>query len=205
MTGKLAGLVALAGLAALPLSAQSARLHFEIEADGAAIHSMPLIGSVTSTLSGTLFGGDTRVGLGPVRLELGYWQGRLTTDSGPAADEDVVEGKALLGISPIRWFTISAGPVARAYTTPAGTERWLTWRVQGRIEEDLVPATVRGYAELWFVASSNVNVVQQFTSGRGGDVGLRLAPASWPVWLTLGYGIEQVRLGGALGWIPSTV
>ena len=59
-----------------------------------------------------------------------------------------------------------------------------------------MPATVRGYAELWFVASSNVNVVQQFTSGRGGDVGLRLAPASWPVWLTLGYGIEQVRLGG---------
>ena len=202
MTGRVTGpavaavLAALTGLGALPLAAQSAsRLHFELEAGGAAIHSMPVIGSVSSTLSGTIFGGETRVGLGPVSLDLGYWQGSLTSDSGPASNEDVVEGKALLGVSPIHWFTISAGPFARAYTTPAGTERWLTWRIQGRVEDELVPATVKGYAELWFVASSNVNVVQPFTSGRGGNVGLRLAPASWPVWLTLGYGIEQVRLG----------
>jgi len=195
MTGKFAGLVAVLALGVHPLSAQSPRLHFELEADGASIHSMPVIGSVTSTLSGSLFGGQTTVGLGAVRLEIGYAQGNLTSTSGPASNENVVEGKALLGVSPIRWFTISGGPVARAYTTPAGTERWLTWRIQGRVEDELVPATVQGYAELWFIASSNVNVVQQFTSGRGGDVGLRLAPASWPVWLRLGYGIEQIRLG----------
>jgi hypothetical protein len=195
MTARITGLLAIASLGALPLSAQSARLHFDLELNGASIHAMPVIGSVTSTLSGSLFGGQTTVGLGPVRLAIGYAQGSLTSNSGPASNEDVVEGKVLLGVSPIHWFTISGGPVARAYTTPAGTERWLTWRVQGRIEEELVPTTVQGYAELWFIASSNVNVVQPFTSGRGGDVGLRLAPASWPVWLRLGYGIEQIRLG----------
>ena len=187
-------LLGLTLIAGAPLAAQS-RLHYEFQLDGSAVHSMPVIGSVSSDLSGTLFGGEGRVGLGPVGLDLGYWQGSLTTKSGPASNEDVVEGKALLDVSPTGWFTISAGPFARAYTTPAGTERWLTWRVQGRVVDDLVPGTVRGYAELWFIASSNVNVVQPFTSGRGGNVGLRLAPATWPVWFTLGYGIEQIRLG----------
>lgn len=188
--------VLLAVLGAGPLAGQSAsRLHFELQADASSLHAMPVIGAVSSTLSGTLFGGAGRVGLGPVSLDLGYWQGSLTSNSGPASNEDVVEGKALLGVSPIHWFTISGGAFARAYTTPAGTERWLTWRIQGRIDESLVPRTVRGYAELWFVASSDVNVVQPFTSGRGGNVGLRLEPASWPVWVTLGYGIEQIRLG----------
>lgn len=177
------------------VSAQGARLRLDMQLDGSAVHSNPFIGNVASGLSGTLLGGEGRVGLGPVVLELGYWQGSLTSNTGPAGNEDVVEGKALLGVSPVRWFTISAGPVARAYTTNAGTERWLTWRIQGRVEEELVPETVRGDAELWFIASGTVNVVQPFTSGRGGRVGVRLAPARWPVWLTLGYGIEQIRLG----------
>lgn len=189
--------IVLTALLAVPpvVSAQGSRLHLDIQLDGSAVHSNPVIGSVASSLSGTLLGGEGRVGLGPVALELGYWQGSLTAKSGPAGNEDLVEGKALLGVSPVHWFTISAGPVARAYTANAGTERWLTWRIQGRVQEELVPQTVQGYAELWFVASSTVNVVQPFTSGRGGRVSVRLAPAAWPLWLTLGYGIEQIRLG----------
>jgi hypothetical protein len=178
------------------VAAQGSRLHFDAQLEGSTVHTNPVIGSVSSALSGTLLGGAGRVQLGAVSLELGYWQGRLTSDSGPAANEDMVEGKALLGVSPVRWFTISGGPVARAYTTAAGTERWLSWRIQGRVDQELVPRAVQGYAELWFIASSTVNVVQPFTSGRGGNVGVRLAPAAWPLWVTLGYGIEQIRLGG---------
>jgi hypothetical protein len=189
--------VVLAVLLASPVlvAAQGSHLHFDVQLDGSTVHTNPVIGSVSSALSGTLLGGEGRVGLGPVSLEFGYWQGSLTSDSGPAANEDMVEGKALLGVSPVRWFTISGGPVARAYTTAAGTERWLSWRIQGRVDEELVPRTVQGYAELWFIASSTVNVVQPFTSGRGGRVGVRLAPAAWPLWVALGYGIEQIRLG----------
>lgn len=182
-------------LGAAPASAQS-RFHLELQANGAAVYANPVIGSVESSLSGTEFGGEARAGVGIVGLDVGYWQGSLSPKSGPASSEDLVEGKVLLEIRPMSWFTVSGGPYARAYTTPAGTERWLTWRVQGRIEQDLVPTTVRGYAEVWFLASGNVNVVQPFTSGRGGTVGLRLLPRRWPVGLTLGYGIEQIRLGG---------
>ena len=190
------GLIALLGLPVTHLAAQSAsRLHFEVQLDGSELYANPTIGSVPSTLSGMVFGGEGRVALGPVGLDLGYWQGSLSAQSGPQPNEDVVEGKALLEVAPVHWFTIAAGPYARAYTTSGGTERWLSWRVQGRVEQPLVRETVRGYAELWFVASSNVNVVQPFTSGRGGRLGLRIEPASWPVWLTLGYGIEQTRLG----------
>lgn len=190
---------ALVVILALPLSGLAAqspsRLYYEMQLDGSELYANPVIGSVSSSLSGTIFGGEGRIALGPVGLDLGYWQGTLNTQSGPQPSEDVVEGKALLGVSPVSWFRISAGPFARAYTTSAGTERWLSWRVQGRVEEPLVQGTVRGYAELWFIASSSVNVVQPFTSGRGGRLGLRVEPHRWPVWLTLGYGIEQTRLG----------
>jgi hypothetical protein len=190
------GLIAMLALPVTNLAAQSpSRLHYEVEFDGSELYANPIIGSVSSTLSGMVFGGEGRVALGPVGLDVGYWQGTLNSQSGPQPKEDVVEGKALLEIAPVQWFTIAAGPFARAYTTSGGTERWLTWRVLGRIEQPLVRETVRGYAELWFVASGSVNVVQPFTSGRGGRVGLRLDPASWPLWLTLGYGIEQTRLG----------
>jgi len=189
--------VTLALLAAAgPLAGQVSRFHVEVEADGATISSAPEIGSVGSYLSGTTFGGEGRVAFGPVRLDLGYWQGSLSNQSGPAANEDVVEGKVLLGIAPVHWLTIAAGPYARAYTTPAGTERWFTWRIQGRAEQNIVPTTVTGYAELWIVAATTVNVVQPFSSGRGGTLGLRFSPQRWPVWLNLGYGVEQIRLGG---------
>jgi len=188
-------LAAALALAAPPLAAQSSRLRADFELDGAAVSSAPAIGAVNSFLSGGTFGGEGRFGLGPVRLDLGYWQGRLTGQSGPAVDEDVVEGKVLLGIAPTRWLTVSGGPYARAYTTPAGTERWFTWRVQARVDQPIVPTTVTGYAELWIVAATTVNVVQPFSSGRGGNVGLRVSPQRWPVWLTLGYGVEQIRLG----------
>ena len=191
---KAAALLA-AVVVAAPLAAQSSRLRVDVELDGAALSSQPAIGAVNSYLSGSTFGGEGWLGLGPVRLDLGYWQGSLTTQNGPAADEDVVEGKALLGVAPAKWLTISGGPYARAYTTPAGTERWFTWRVQARVEEPIVAGTVSGYGELWVVAATSVNVVQPFSSGQGGNVGLRLTPPRWPVWLTLGYGVEQIRLG----------
>ena len=144
-------LVALLALPVTNLAAQSpSRLHFEVQLDGSEVYANPTIGSVSSTLSGMVFGGEGRVALGPVGLDLGYWQGSLSTQSGLQPNEDVVEGKALLELAPIHWFTIAAGPYARAYTTTGGTERWLSWRVQGRVEQPLVPETVRAYAELWF-------------------------------------------------------
>ena len=185
----------LAAALAAPLAAQTSRLRADIELDGVAISSAPAIGSVNSYLSGSTFGGAGRLALGPVRLDLGYWQGSLTTQSGPAANEDVVEGQALLGIAPVRWLTLSGGPAARAYTTPGGTERWFTWRVQARVDEPLVEGVVSGYGEMWIVAATSVNVVQPFSSGRGGTFGLRVTPPRWPIWLTMGYGIEQIKLG----------
>lgn len=195
----LRALVAVAGgvaLAGAPLAAQGPRrLHYEFELAGSAIASMPVIGAVGSTLRGVTLGGEGRFGLGPLGLNIGYWQGHLSPDQGPAQAEDVVEGKVLLTVQPMRWLTLGGGPYARAYTTSAGTERWFTWRLQGRADGVIVPNAVRGYVELWAVASTTVNVVQPFSSGQGGEVGMRVYPPRWPVWLRLGYGIEQIRLG----------
>ena len=80
-----------------PLAGQTPRLRVDVELDGATISSAPDIGAVGSYLSGTTFGGEGRLAFGPVRLNLGYWQGSLSNQSGPAVGEDVVEGKILLG------------------------------------------------------------------------------------------------------------
>ena len=53
---------------------------------------------------------------------------------------------------------------------------------------------LRGYVELWDVASADINVAESLDSGRGGEGGMlfRVRP---PVWLRLSYGIEHLRLG----------
>src|SRR5690349_17268764 len=88
-------------------------------------------------------------------------------------------------MSAVHWFTISGGPMARAYTTAAGTARWLTWRIRGRGEDALVPRSGRAYGEFWCIGWSSVNVVRPVTSGGGGRVSVWFARAAWALWVTL--------------------
>jgi len=180
------------GLAA-PLAAQGG-VQVSGGLDATSLHTASDVGSAGTKLSGVLLGGSGRLTYRALSLDLDYRQGSLQPAGGGISQEGV-EGALLLGVSPRPWLTIRVGPHARTYVAPSGTQRWLMWELRGRAEGDLVPGTpLRGYVELWDVASADVNVTETLDSGRGGEGGMlfRVRP---PVWLRLSYGIEHLRLG----------
>jgi hypothetical protein len=179
----------------LPLAAQvPSRFSGGLGVQG--LHVLTEVGPQVQRLSGTMLGGEGRLRFGPVRIHAEYWQGTVDPDSGAATSRDVVEGQLLLGVRPWAWLTLRVGPHARAYVTPAGTQRWLMWETQIRLEPVLVPGRVHGYLDVWRVAGASVNVPEAFSDGAGGAAGMVVQLARSPLWGRLGYGIERIRLGG---------
>jgi len=173
----------------LPLAAQ--RLSLAGGASAARVQSLAPTGVMTE-YTGTVLGGTGQLAVGPVALELGYWQGSLT----PA--RDVVEARALVGVRVGGWLVLRGGPHVRSYVTRAGTERWVLWQVRVRTEQALVGPGVRVHAEGWRTVAGEVNAPQAFDRAQGGEVGLTLRPARGPFWVRLAYGLDDAKLGGAV-------
>ena len=93
--------------------------------------------------SGAAFGGEGTLSLGRFRLDLSYLQGRLDPDTGSARARDLVEGAVLLGVRPVEWLTVSAGPHARAYAASGQTQRWLFWELRVRAATPFIGSAVR--------------------------------------------------------------
>jgi hypothetical protein len=147
-------------------------------------------------LTGVLFGGSATARLGPIGLELAYAEGSLDPDTGTASGRDMVEGRALLGIYPLRWLAVRTGVHARGYVTAAGTQRWLFTEARGRFEQDLGVPGVRAHVELWRVIGASVNgVEEEFDGGQGGEVGLTYSLAQRPFWFRLVYSVDHSALG----------
>jgi hypothetical protein len=197
MIGARAALAAAVAFAA-PLTGQGvSKFHPLVEAGAASLTERSQVGATTLSWRGTVLGADARVRLGPVGVTLGYWQGSLTPQGGTGGESpDVVEGRVLVGVRPVSWLAVQAGPFARAYVTAAGTQRWFLWRVQARAESELVPDRARSFVSLWQVVSADVNVVEPFNSGRGGEAGVLVKLGHSPLWARLTYNIEQIRMGG---------
>jgi hypothetical protein len=179
-----------------PLAAQS-RFRPLVETGAASLQERSRVGTTTLTWRGTVLGADARVRLGPVGVTLGYWQGSVSPQSGAGGESpDVVEGRLLVGVRPLEWLSLQGGPFARAYVTAAGTQRWLLWRLQARAESALIPDRARSFVGLWQVVAANVNVVESFNTGRGGEAGVLVRLGRSPLWGRLTYNIEQIRMGG---------
>jgi hypothetical protein len=153
------------------------------------------VGAAEEVLSGTLMGGEARVEGWGLALDIAYAQGDVTPDSGTPAARDVIEGRILLGNRPWRGLSVKAGPHVRSYVTASGTQRWFFWEARLRGEGTIV-GRVQVYAEIWRVLSGNVNVVEAFDGGQGGEAGLLLRLPRSPFWGRLAYGIERAKLGG---------
>jgi len=152
----------------------------------------------TDRLSGVAFGGEGAVWVGPVVFDVRYAQGTLDSVSGGAGSRDVVEGGALLGVRPVSWLTIAAGPQARAYVLSAGgaTQRWVFWEGRVRAGAPFVGSAVLGYVELWRAFGADVNVPEAFDHAQGGEAGMVVRLARAPVEARLAYRIDHAVLGG---------
>jgi hypothetical protein len=190
--------IAVAVLAARPLAAQGLRFQ---GADAGL--SRVVLQSATSEgdqrLSGIVLAGRARAAIGRFVVALAYSQGRMSADSGPAADRDLVDGSLLVSMRPVPWLTVETGPHARAYVTSlGGTERWMFWQVGARAEQAVIPGLLQVHAELWLALASSVNVAAGSGGARGGEVGLTIRAPGSPLFGRLGYVVDQAKLSGGV-------
>jgi hypothetical protein len=187
-------------LAAAPLAAQT--WHWEGGLSGVGMRVRSVNNQTVQKLSGAEYGmlGQFQYGR-RLSLDVGYWQGQLTPAGGVTDKRDVAEGYVLVGGRPLPWLTLQLGPHVWTYISNAGTQRWLMWEGRVHASGEILP-DVTSYIGLWDVLSAKVNVSQDFSSGLGGEGGLRVRlrevpfiPERYPVRLSLGYTIERVKLG----------
>ncbi len=155
------------------------------------------VAQVSGTVPG--FAGSVRFR----RFELGvqYAEGKLQPADPVSESRDLVEGALALRFVGTPWLSVEMGPRIRHYATPSGAERWITWRLGGRVETAIVGTSVRGYAMLWRGLGLEVNVPPGSGSAHGGEVGVTvdLGPGGGrgPLWVALVYGIDQAQVQGA--------
>jgi hypothetical protein len=188
-----AALVLAALLAPAPLAAQVerragfealvTRTHFASSGPGGA-----------EAMSGIVAGGRARLALGPLALSASYDQGRLLADSGSAAPRDLVDGAVMLGVRPVPWLTVGAGPHLRAYTNAGGTERWVLWQARVGAEAPLIPGAVDAEAGVWVAAGITANTTPGASDARGADAGLTVHLPRSPLWARLAYTVDRARL-----------
>ena len=187
---------AITALLLAPVVAAAQAPRFEVGGISVALRVRSAIGPAREALSGALLGGEGRVNVWRVVVDVGYAQGSVSPDSAGPVSRDVVEGRLLVGNRPWRGLTLKMGPHARAYLTNSGTQRWFFWEARLHGERPIVSPTVRAYAEIWRALSGSVNVLESFDHGQGGEAGMLVNLPGKPVWGRLAYGIERARLGG---------
>jgi len=155
----------------------------------------------TSSDAGTAAGFAGSVRFRRLELDVRYAEGTLQPADGNSESRDLVEGAVALRFVGTPWLSVEMGPHARHYATQSGAERWLTWRLGGRVETAIVGTSVRGYAMLWRGLGLEVNVPPGSGSAHGGEVGVTvdLGPGGGrgPLWVALVYGIDQAQVQGA--------
>ncbi|MBI1967345.1 MAG: hypothetical protein HYS40_05100 [Gemmatimonadetes bacterium] len=186
---------AVASLLLLTPAAAFAQSGLQVAGTSAVVRVRSTIGPTREVLSGAVFGVEGHAAVWRLVLNVGYGQGSVKPDSGAPAPRDVIEGRLLVGIRLVRGLSIKAGPHIRAYISDWGTQRWLFWEARLRGERTIVGG-VRGYAEVWRVLSADVNVLEPFDGGQGGEAGMLVALPRSPFWGRLAYGIERAKLGG---------
>ncbi len=132
-----------------------------------------------------------------VQFDLGYLQGTLHSRSGSTGSRDFIEGRAGLGLAPLRWLALSLGPHVRSYVAPDGTERWVRWEARARARGPIALPGLTGDVEAWRVLSATIDLPGPFDRGQGGAAGLtaRLPHApGW--WARLAYGIDRIAITG---------
>jgi hypothetical protein len=170
---------------ALGIAAQYVRLRAELPGE-------------TDLSSGAAAGVEGALTIGGlVQVDVTYLQGTLHAPSGGAGSRDLIEGRAGLGLAPLRWLAVSLGPHVRSYVTPAGTERWVRWEARARAQGPIALPGVTGYVEAWRVLSATIDLPGAFDRGQGGAAGITARlPHSPGWWARLAYGVDRVALTG---------
>ncbi len=157
---------------------------------------VPISGTPTNeSFTGVALGLDGSVPIWIFELDVRYLNGNLGS-SNPDLDLNLVEAELFLGLRPLPWVVLKAGPHARAFETVRSTERWLFWEIRARAEAGLLAPRLGTYLELWGALVGDVNFGRSFGSGRGAEAGITYQFGSTPLWVRAGYRVDRGSVSG---------
>ena len=171
MTRSLAGVLA-ALLCAGPSAAQT--LSGAVGLAAGSVRARSRAGTADQLVTGAVIGGEARLQVGRVTVDLAYVQGSLEPDTGAGPGPDYVAGEAFLSVRTVPGVVLRVGPQAHAYISGTGTQRWLFWTARLRGERTLIGPAVGGFVELRAAWNADVNVSEPFGHATGGVVGMQV-------------------------------
>ena len=145
---------------------------------------------------GPVLQGEGRVSLRGVTLAASLLEGRLQGVTTPS-QRDLVEARVVIAGRPVPWLELAVGPVVRAYVADSVTERWVFWQAGGRVEAPIIATQLTSYVALWRTLSSRVNLAAAAGRVQGGEAGVIYRLPRGPVWMRLGYRIDDAVVGAA--------
>ncbi len=152
-------------------------------------------GAVPASLSGLLYGVEGRATLWHVQARGEYRQGHLDRSGTGLPSGDVIVARASIGIQPLPWLAVTAGPRYSRVKADDGNRHELRWRVELHGSGPLVPGLVRGFASVsGSVAGKGIDWGEP--SG-GGELGVMVGGIDRPLWARLGYRMDREYLSGA--------
>jgi hypothetical protein len=185
-------------LTATALSSAQERPTFAFEGAAAYVwvrsDTAALIGAGAVRRRGPVFAGEGRVTLRGVTLAASLLEGQLQSVS-TSSPRDLVEARVAIAGRPLPWLELAAGPVVRAYVADSVTERWVFWQARARVDAPIVATRLTSYVELWRALSSQLNLATPAGRVQGGEAGVMYQLPGSPVWMRLGYRIDDAALG----------
>lgn len=148
----------------------------------------------TAQRRGPVLAGEGRVTLQGLSLTASLLEGRLQSVTS-GTPRDLVEARVAIAGRPVPWLELAAGPVVRAYVADSTTERWVFWQARARVDAPIVVASLTSYVELWRTFSSQVNLATPAGRVQGGEAGVVYQLPRNPVWVRLGYRIDDAAVG----------
>jgi hypothetical protein len=161
-------------------------------------------GAGVDALSGTLFGVDGRASLWWLHARGEYRQGRLTSELPGEASRDAVFARASVGIRPVPWLALTAGPRIGTVDSDDSSRRVVRWRIELHGSAPLIPEVAWGFASIGGSIGGN-DVDWGGPSGGGGEVGVRFSRPNFPLWATLGYRMDRDQHGNGSWQAVETV
>jgi len=191
--------VALTALRAQPAQAQAASVW--AAAGGQWVRNTLIFQGVREETAGPWFGGTAELTLGPVVLGGAGFRGTLRPQgSAFAFDRTAGEVQALVRLEPVRWLGFEGSYTVRAYSSPAGYQRWDISAVGLVLSTTLGHPALRAYAKgsalpTVYMGGHSTKVI--VTAGQtpylrfASEVGLTVAPPRIPLLFTTYYRFER--------------
>jgi hypothetical protein len=135
--------------------------------------------------------------LGLLAFEGLYAEGRLKPVTQLAIPSELVEGRALVGIRPIKLVSFMGGIHARSSVT-SGTRRRYFWELHAGFDTPIVGGIAGAHLGFWGAVSGGSNVREKLDRARGAEAALMIHVPRSPVWGKLGMRVERALFDAGL-------